>query len=253
MHLPKTYIVNILLVFILFGISQAQSVYEERFTNQVTIVKYKYKNYYYYDKINGVISIGYVDGSLGNSDFSKEVYRTVLEFNISQIEDNARIDNAYLIISMNNYENGSYTMKIRQYTGDVNTQSNEDIWNTVNTGITYYGSVRYDVLYPLSNNNDLKESVINALNDDKIVRIGVLSNEESTNRSGALILDAELHIDYSKKISVTVQNSFGKGKLKVDDTQYSNGKTFNDWYEGDEHKFENWDQTYDGVNYIYSK
>ena len=152
---------------------------------------------------------------------------------------------------MSQYDYGNYTMKIREYTEDPNFQSNEEIWNTVNAGTTYYGSVRYDIYDPLPDNEDLRNAVQNALTSNRIVRIGILSNKESTNGSDAFIFEAKLHIDYSKKISVTVENSFGKGKLKVDDTQYSHGKTFTDWYEGDEHKFENWDQSYDGVNYVF--
>lgn len=238
----------IVFLFFFIAYSTSQSVYEQSYSNKVTVVKYKYNNDYYFEKNLGTIDVGYLDGSLNES---KETYRTVLEFDLNWIDVNARIDNAYLIISMNQYIYSSYTMKIRKYMHNPDSQSEEEIWNSVNSSTTYYGSVRYDISDPLPENEDLKNAIDSVLSGDKILRIGILSNKESSNQSHASVFEAKLHIDYSRKISVTVQNSFGKGKIKVDDTQYSHGKTFTDWYEGDEHKFENWDQSYDGVNYVF--
>ncbi len=240
---------SIMLTILFFiDLSYSQSVYEQPYNNIVTIVKYKDGNNYYYGKDpSNTVSIGYEDGSLN---YSNEVYRTVVEFDLSEIEYDSRIDKTYLIISMNNYET-DYTMKIREYTGDVNSQSNGEIWSTVNSGTTYYGSVHYSVIDPLPDNNDLKTGVENSLGSTGILSIGILSNNEAVNGSGAYIMNVTLHVEYSKKISVTVNNSFGKGNFKVDDIQYSNGKTFSNWYENDEHKFENWDQTYDGINHVF--
>ena len=90
MYLQKCFNV-IIFVFLLCGFSLSQSVYEQQYNNTITIVKYKDEGSYYYDKSNGNISIGYEEGSWS---YSKETYRTVLEFDISEIESDARIDHA---------------------------------------------------------------------------------------------------------------------------------------------------------------
>jgi len=246
--LLKRFPFTTLIIFLIYlNTVHSQAVYEHESNKIVTVVKYQVGNNFNYSENHyNKISIGKDDGSYG---YSSEVYRTVVEFDLSDIPDGSRIDEAYLKVYLESYQS-EYSIKIREFTGDVDSQTDSEIWNAINTGTTFYGNVPYNFYIELTNSDYLKKSILSSLISDKL-RIGFLSNNENINGSSAKITGVTLHVEYSEKISITVTNSFDAGKFNVDDTLRSDGFISSYWYNGDIHKFENWDQNHSGEDYVF--
>ncbi|MHB2153389.1 hypothetical protein ACX8XN_03200 [Calditrichota bacterium GD2] len=198
--------------------------------------------------IPNVHDIGRDNGSNQNNPNSdSDIYRSIYYFDLSELDEDAIIQSVSLSIQSGYFEN-NYSMEIGSYFEDPNSQSEEEIWNKADDGYLYYDNVGY-AGGDLSENNDLKDDIQNSLPDRKFF-IAIISKAEDTNLSYCDNITLTLKIHFLDQVDVTVINTFEGGSFKMDGIVYDSGITLT-LTEDEIHSFENWDQTYNGVDYIF--
>ncbi len=173
-----------------------------------------------YKKSDGKYDYGYSSFSytIGRKDGSyysgspEDIYRTEIDFDLSQIPSNAIISSANLVLSMN-FNNAECKFKITQTNG---TGSYDVLWNDIANSTVFkesqpYGSYSYDI-------KNLLEQSINS----KHLYFGFMSQNESWNNSEAT-MDVSVQVQYTVPnvyVNVTADNNFiasdnTHGKIKV--------------------------------------
>lgn len=241
---------SILIIFLAFTSDLfAASYIEIQNFNSNRICRYKDANGNWAYTQPNLHDIGRDNGSNGiNSSSDSDIYRSAYSFDLSALDDDITITSVTLYMQCGYFQNPE-TMKIGKYPGDPINHTNDEIWNNVNAISVYYSSVTYGYLGNLPSNNDLKSDVQNALSGNTF-SIGILSNDENTNLSYQDWIQFTLKIDYLQKYNITVINSFGGGDYSIDGTIYSHNQTHR-LSEDSTYAFENWDQNYEGTDYVF--
>ncbi|APF19902.1 hypothetical protein Calab_0352 [Caldithrix abyssi DSM 13497] len=250
--LPKN-LIRLFFIYVLFlsfflNELHANSYIEINSSTTYAVCRYKDTNGTWSYNMPNVHDIGRHNGSnQNNSNSDSDIYRSIYYFDLSELDEDAIIQSVSLSIQSGYFEN-NYSMEIGSYFEDPNSQSEEEIWNKADDGYLYYDNVGY-AGGDLSENNDLKDDIQNSLPDRKFF-IAIISKAEDTNLSYCDNITLTLKIHFLDQVDVTVINTFEGGSFKMDGIVYDSGITLT-LTEDEIHSFENWDQTYNGVDYIF--
>jgi hypothetical protein len=204
------------------------------YSNKNSIVRYinNAGNYdYTYNGMYGYY-IGRADGTNGIRTASTEdVYRCQVGFYLGVLPTNAKVVNATLNISFLNYTDGTRKASVAALSS---IRSYGLGWADVGAGSTYFNDVPYG-LTPVLSSVNFTNAVKNA--GSGYFYIGIKAVNEITNGTYATINIVSLTVEYTPPVSVTVQNSFGGGTVKVDGTQHNSPTSFS-WVSGSSHTLE---------------
>lgn len=169
-----------------------------------------------------------------------DTWRSIVEFWLhgSGIVRGSTINSACLVVTIGG---STYNAKIVAIDSSQNMINLENIWLNVGQSSTTYFNVPYGTTSQQYCSSQLKTAVQNHVYNGTF-RVGIMSLSESTNKSATTAL-VNLLVNYTPPPGkITVQNSFGGGKIKVDgDSTVESGRQFT-WSAGSQHTLEALDQ-----------
>ncbi|MFH1250687.1 MAG: hypothetical protein V1715_06255, partial [bacterium] len=176
-------------------------------------------------------------------------YRTRYEFHFSAIPQDARINSVKISYHINNGASSSYTAKFVKLPDEYYGES--DQWGKFTSSQTIYASgLSYNSSYWDKIYAQLTADVTTAIHgDDRLLCIGFMGENEGTNQTHANVVVDHITVDYSPKVTVTVQNIFDGGKVAVDGLLKDSPWTFTDWYAGDSHNIRAYTQDIGAVTH----
>ncbi|MGA2624143.1 MAG: T9SS type A sorting domain-containing protein [Bacteroidota bacterium] len=194
-------------------------------------------------------------GRLDDNDFFNR-FRTVLAFSWGVIPTDARINSVSLTVTIGMYSSGSSKAKIVNLSGTVSMDTAG--WAKFdNSGTIYFSNLQYDQTNNSSMSNaTLTTDVTNAIHAGKLLMLGVMSLNEGTDQTNASV-DVQMVVNWTPKITVTIQNSFSGGSVWVDagpnkSSPWTSGPP-TAWYSGDSHSIRAWSQSVNGTSYTFQK
>lgn len=162
-----------------------------------------------------------------------DTWRTIVEFWLpgSGVIRGSTINNAILIVTVGG---STYNAKIVAIDTSQNMVSLENIWLNVGQSSTTYFNVPYGTLGQSFSSAQLKTAVQNHVYNG-MFRVGIMSLSESQEGS-ATTASVNLQVNYTPPAGkISVQNSFGSGRLAVDaDTNVTSGQQYT-WSGGSQH------------------
>ncbi len=196
----------------------------------------------------GSYSMGRLDGAAwGNT--TDDVHRSGYEFDLSDIPDNAEINNAYL-------QGYIQTTHIHNFQGRLvgipydTFFDPEPLWLAVgNSNLVYLDAIEYNQNFN-DPSDELKNVIASNLGID-VIKVGLLSLDENQNESEGILNNFQIVVDYSIPIEVTIGTNVPGLQFYVDGDDYTTSHAFN-WYSGEEHTIgTNTPQTNNNTNYSF--
>jgi len=174
-------------------------------------------------------------------------YRTRFEFSFSAIPKDAKINWVKITFSIDG--SSSYKAKIVKVSNTYYSYS--EGWTQIqNSGTVYFDNLSYNQSYIDKTNATLTSNVKSAIQlDDQKLCLGAMSLNESTDLTDADLRITYISVNYTPKVTVTVQNSFTGGKVYVEGEQKDSPWTSTDWYSGETHSIRAYTQEINGLTY----
>jgi len=175
-------------------------------------------------------------------------YRTRYEFYLASVPYDARIDSVKISYNINN--GGSSSNKARFVKLPDEYYGESDQWGRfTSSGTVYASNLSYNQDYPDKKYSQLTADVTTAIQGDHFFCIGFMSENESTNGTYANVYISFITVYYSPKVIVTIQNSFGGGKVEIDGQLQDSPYTSSAWYAGDSHNIRAYTQKINAITY----
>ena len=233
-------IIVFIFLVIVFKITLAETVYIS--PSSLTIIQY------IEDGITGYTTGGnYQIGRLDESGVQIR-YRTRYEFYLASVPYDARIDSVKISYNINN--GGSSSNKARFVKLPDEYYGESDQWGRfTSSGTVYASNLSYNQDYPDKKYSQLTADVTTAIQGDHFFCIGFMSENESTNGTYANVYISFITVYYSPKVIVTIQNSFGGGKVEIDGQLQDSPYASSTWYAGDSHNIRAYTQIINAITY----
>jgi len=233
-------IIVFIFLVIVFKITLAETVYIS--PSSLTIIQY------IEDGITGYTTGGnYQIGRLDESGVQIR-YRTRYEFYLASVPYDARIDSVKISYNINN--GGSSSNKARFVKLPDEYYGESDQWGRfTSSGTVYASNLSYNQDYPDKKYSQLTADVTTAIQGDHFFCIGFMSENESTNGTYANVYISFITVYYSPKVTVTIQNSFGDGKVEIDGQLQDSPYASSTWYAGDSHNIRAYTQIINAITY----
>ncbi|MGA3286918.1 MAG: T9SS type A sorting domain-containing protein [Bacteroidota bacterium] len=189
---------------------------------------------------------------IGRSDITDYYlrFRTRLFFAFSQIPQGARVNSCTLTVTIMNYNSGSSTAKIVKMPASYGTDS--EFWSQFdNTQTIYFTGLQYSQMSAKNlTSSTLTADVQGAVNGNGSLTLGIAGLNEGTDNTSASVI-ISMTINYTPKVTVTIQNSFSGGQIDVDGTNRNSGwsSTSPQWYSGESHTIRAYTQPSGGITY----
>jgi len=212
-----------------------------------------------YEDSEDIVTFGQ-DGSIDIGRYDENsyeiCYRTRYVFSLSEVPDGSKINSVKITFSIAYGCTSIYKAKFVKLP-DSFYGVNPTSWaQFTGSGTVYASNLSYNQDYPNKVYAQLTADVesATAINGDDILCIGFMSENESTNPSYANVYVNYIDIDYSPRVSVTVQNNFTGGKIYVDGVEKDSPWTSSTgsesiWYKDESHTIRAYTQEIDGLTY----
>ncbi len=223
----------------------------------LAVVEYDLENTTYHAYAN--TEIGRKDGSVWPDDpaSTNDIYRTRFKFNVSQIPDDATIDEVEFKFSFLTPDPEDdcldCTAKIVSLPLTVGDDP-ENVFDKVGEGSTYEDDISYLASNFAKTIADMADDLQNALSGDNFY-VGAMSEDEDSDATRADFSGVSITVTFTAPYDVTVKNSFGEGDMKIDGTTMTipaAGESF-EWIHNTNHTLEALDQVVDGEEWVFNE